>query len=55
MCALFRAQKFYTGWGSEGQKKTGSDKSRFNVSFNCEGQRHKTVSTAHDILKREES
>ena len=31
----------------------GSDESHFNVSFNCEGQSHKTVSTNHNLFWRE--
>ena len=29
--------------------KMGRDESRFNVSFICEGQSHKTVSTDHNF------
>ena len=29
--------------------KMGSDESHFNVSLNCEGQSHKTVSTDHNF------
>ena len=29
--------------------KAGSGESHFNVSFNCEGQSHKTVSTDHSL------
>ena len=28
--------------------KMGSDESHFNISFNCDGQSHKTVSTNHN-------
>ena len=31
--------------------KMGSDESHFNVSLNCEGQSHKTVSTNHNLLE----
>ena len=31
--------------------KTDSDESHFNVSFNCEGQSHKTVSTDHNLFE----
>ena len=31
--------------------KMGSDESHFHVSFDCEGQSHKTVSTNHNLFK----
>ena len=39
--------------GEEGE--LGSDGRHFDVFINCEGQSHTTVSTDHNILKREES
>ena len=35
--------------------KMGSDEGHFNVSVGSDGQRHKTVSTNHNFLKRKES
>ena len=35
--------------------KMGSDESHFNVSVGSGGQSHKTVSTNHNFLKRDES